>query len=110
MQLPSAVLNVGADGAKGEIVVACLEESFPVRKIDSPSARCGDSLSQGPARGQSHRYGIHCYVSRVVSRGCHWLDSMIFVLNPKDARGDHVRRHRTNPAPARGAANLGAHL
>ena len=33
MQTPTKVLNIGADVAKDEIVVACSEESFPTRKI-----------------------------------------------------------------------------
>ncbi len=33
MQTPVIVLNIGADVAKDEIVVACSERSFPVRKI-----------------------------------------------------------------------------
>jgi hypothetical protein len=33
MQTPAVVLNIGADVAKDEIVVACSEGSFPVRKV-----------------------------------------------------------------------------
>ena len=33
MQTPTKVRNIGADVAKDEIVVACSEGSFPVRKI-----------------------------------------------------------------------------
>ncbi len=33
MQTPTIVLNIGADVAKDEIVVACSEGSFPVRKL-----------------------------------------------------------------------------
>jgi hypothetical protein len=33
MQTPSVMLNIGADVAKEEIVVACSEGSFPVRKV-----------------------------------------------------------------------------
>ena|ERR1700682_2759439 len=33
MQTPSVVLNIGADVAKDEIVMACSEGSFPVRKV-----------------------------------------------------------------------------
>ncbi len=33
MQTPAVVLNIGADVAKDEIVAACSEGSFPVRKV-----------------------------------------------------------------------------
>ncbi len=33
MQTPAVVLNIGADVAKDEIVVACSEGSFPVRQV-----------------------------------------------------------------------------
>ena len=33
MQTPNQVLNVGADVAKDEIVMACSAGSFPVRKV-----------------------------------------------------------------------------
>ena len=33
MQTPTEILNIGADVAKDEIVVACSEGSFPVRKL-----------------------------------------------------------------------------
>ena len=58
MQTPSVVLNIGADVAKDEIVVACSEGSFPVRKVANQRA-CGAYLSQGSACGQPYRRGIH---------------------------------------------------
>ena len=33
MQTPTEIINIGADVAKDEIVVACSEGSFPVRKL-----------------------------------------------------------------------------
>jgi hypothetical protein len=33
MQTPTQVLNIGADVAKDEIVVACSEGSFPAHKL-----------------------------------------------------------------------------
>lgn len=38
MQTPSVVLNIGVDVAKGEVMVACAEESFATRKIANQRA------------------------------------------------------------------------
>ena len=38
MQTPALVLNIGADVAKDEIVAACSEGSFPVRKVANQRA------------------------------------------------------------------------
>ena len=55
MQSPSVVLNIGADIAKDEIVVACSEGSFPVRKAANQRTA---GLAQGSAGGRPHRRGI----------------------------------------------------
>jgi hypothetical protein len=38
MQTPTVVLNIGADVAKDEIMVACSEGSFPVRQVANQRA------------------------------------------------------------------------
>ena len=61
MQTPAVVLNIGADVAKNEIVAACSEGSFPVRKVANQRTALLAflKLSQGTACGQPHRCGIH---------------------------------------------------
>jgi hypothetical protein len=55
MQIPSAVLNIGADVAKDAIVVACSEGSFPVREV--ANQRGGAYLKGLPAM---HRWNLLC--------------------------------------------------
>jgi len=48
MQNPSVVLNIGADVAKADIMVACADDSFPTRKIDNQRTPLQTSLKGLP--------------------------------------------------------------
>jgi len=85
MQTPFEVLNIGADVAKDEIVVACSEGSFPVRKIENKRAAVTAflrDLSAGSRIGLESTGIFHELLAEVA----HKLGFIVFVLNPKDAR------------------------
>ena len=69
MQTPTKLLNIGADVAKDEIVMACSEGSFPVRKLANQRTALL-AFPQEPACRQPHRHGIHRHLSRVVCQPC----------------------------------------
>ena len=85
MQTPFEVLNIGADVAKDEIVVACSEGSFPVRKIENKRAAVTAflrDLSAGSRIGLESTGIFHELLAEVA----HKLGFIVFVLNPKDVR------------------------
>jgi transposase len=84
MQTPSEVLNIGADVAKDEIVVARSEGSFPVRKIANQRAAVTAFLKGLP---QGSRIGLEStgIYHELLAEAAHKLGFVVFVLNPKDA-------------------------
>ena len=85
MQTPSVVLNIGADVAKNEIVVACSEGSFPVRKVANQRTALLAFLKGLPA---SSRIGVESTGSHheLFAEAAHKLGFLVYVLNPKDTR------------------------
>ncbi len=85
MQIPTQVLNIGADVAKDEIVVACSEGSFPVRKFENQRTALLAFLKGLPpcSRIGMESTGIYHELFANLARK---LGFIVFVLNPKDAR------------------------
>src|ERR1700736_6322989 len=85
MQTPSVVLNIGADVAKDEIVVACSEGSFPVRKVANQRTVLLAFLKGLPA---GSRIGVESTGSyhELFAEAAHKLGFLVFLLNPKDTR------------------------
>ena len=85
MQTPSVVLNIGADVAKDEIVVACSEGSFPVRKVANQRTALLVLLKGLPA---GSRIGVESTGSHheLFADAAHKLGFLVYVLNPKDTR------------------------
>src|ERR1700676_1516127 len=85
MQTPSVVLNIGADVAKDEIMVACCEGSFPVRKVANQRAAVLAFLKGLPA---GSRIGVESTGSyhELFADAAHKLGFLVFLLNPKDTR------------------------
>jgi len=85
MQTPSAVLNIGADVAKDEIVVACSEGSFPVRTLANQRTALRAFLKGLPvgSRLGMESTGTH---HELLANAAHQLGFIVFVLNPKDVR------------------------
>jgi len=85
MQTPSAMLNIGADIGKDEIVVACAEERFSPRKIANRRAELLvwlKGLPAGSRIGMESTGGYH----ELLAEAAHQLGFIVFVLNPKDTR------------------------
>ena len=85
MQTPSAVLNIGADVGKDEIVVACAEESFSPRKITNRRAEIMawlKTLPPGSRLGMESTGSYH----ELLAETAHQLGFVVYVLNPKDTR------------------------
>jgi transposase len=85
MQTPAVVLNIGADVAKDEIVVACSEGSFPVRQVANKRAAVLVFLKGLPA---GSRIGVESTGSyhELFADAAHQLGFLVFLLNPKDTR------------------------
>ena len=85
MQTPTVVLNIGADVAKDEIVVACSEGSFPVRKVANQRTAVLAFLKGLPA---GSRIGVESTGSyhELFADAAHQLGFLVFLLNPKDTR------------------------
>ena len=85
MQTPTEILNIGADVAKDEIVVACSEGSFPVRKLANQRTALLaflKGLPSGSCIGMESTGTYH----ELFANAAHKLGFIVFVLNPKDAR------------------------
>lgn len=85
MQTPTKVLNIGADVAKDEIVVACSEGSFPTRKLANQRTALLaflKSLPPGSCIGMESTGIYH----ELFANLAHKFGFMVFVLNPKDTR------------------------
>jgi transposase len=85
MQTSTEVLNIGADVAKDEIVVACSEGSFAARKLANQRRSLLAFLKGLPAGSRigMESTGIH---HELFANAAHQLGFIVFVLNPKDAR------------------------
>ncbi len=85
MQTPTEVLNIGADVAKEEIVVACSQGSFPVRKLANQRSALLAFLKDLPAGSRIGMESTGAY-HELLADAAHKLGFVVFVLNPKDAR------------------------
>lgn len=85
MQFPAAALNIGADVAKDEIVVASAEASFPVRKIANQRATILTFLKGLPGGSRIGMESTGSY-HELLADTAHKLGFVVYVLNPKDAR------------------------
>ena len=85
MQTPTEVLNIGADVAKDEVVVACSVGSFPTRPLANQRTVLLSflkNLSAGSRIGMESTGTYH----ELFANLAHKLGFIVFVLNPKDAR------------------------
>src|SRR5882672_3293926 len=85
MQTPTEVLNIGADVAKDEIVVACSQARFPVRKLANQRSALLAFLKGLPAGSRIGMESTGTY-HELLANAAHKLGFVVFVLNPKDAR------------------------
>jgi transposase len=85
MQTPAKLCNVGADVAKDEIVMACSEGSFPVRKIANQRTALLTFLKTLPSGSRIGMESTGIY-HEIFASLAHKLGFIVFVLNPKDAR------------------------
>jgi transposase len=85
MQSPTEALNIGADVAKDEIVVACSLGSFPVRKLANQRSALLAFLKGLPAGSRIGMESTGAY-HELFADAAYKLGFVVFVLNPKDAR------------------------
>ncbi len=111
MQTQTKVLDIGADVAKDEIVVACSEGSFPVRKLANQRAALLAFLKGLPKGSRIGMESTGIYHELFASLA-HKLGFIVYVLNPKDVR--HYakgvgRRGKTDRIDAELIARMVAH-
>ena len=85
MQTPAVVLNIGADVAKDEIVVACSEGSFPVRQVANQRPALLAFLKGLPAGSRIGVESTGTYHELFAGLAIQ-LGFLVFLLNPKDTR------------------------
>jgi transposase len=85
MQTPTEVLNIGADVAKDEIVVACSRGSFPARTLANRRTALLAFLKGLPAGSRIGMESTGTY-HELFANLAHQLGFIVIVLNPKDAR------------------------
>ncbi len=85
MQTPTKVLDIGADVAKDEIVVACSEGSFPVRKLANQRTALLAFLKGLPKGSRIGMESTGIY-HELFAHLAHKLGFIVYVLNPKDVR------------------------
>lgn len=85
MQTPTKVLNIGADVAKDEIVVACSEGSFQTRPLTNQRTALLAFLKGLPAGSRIGMESTGIY-HELFANIAQKLGLIVFVLNPKDAR------------------------
>lgn len=86
MQTPlSEVLNIGADVAKDEIVLACSEGNFPVRKVANQRTAVTAFLKGLPTGSRIAMESTGTY-HELLAETAYRLHFVVFVLNPKDVR------------------------
>lgn len=85
MQTQNQVRNVGADVAKDEIVMACSDGGFPVRKIPNQRAPLRAFLKTLPPGSRIGMESTGIYHDLLADLACK-QGLVVYVLNPKDAR------------------------
>lgn len=85
MQTSTEVLNIGADVAKDEVVVACSQGSFAVRTLVNQRRALLAFLKDLPAGSRIGMESTGIY-HELFANAAHQLGFTVFVLNPKDAR------------------------
>jgi transposase len=85
MQTSSAALNIGADVAKDEVVVACSEGSFAVHGVKNQRTDLVAFLKGLPAGSRLGLESTGIY-HELLANLAHKLGLVVYVLNPKDAR------------------------
>jgi len=85
MQTPTQALNIGADVAKDEIVVACSEGSLRTRKLANQRTALLAFLKGLPPGSRIGMESTGIY-HELFANTAHQLGFIVFVLNPKDAR------------------------
>ena len=85
MQTPTEVLNIGADVAMDEIVVACSQASVAARTLANQRTALRAFLKGLPAGSRIGMESTGTY-HELFANAAHQLGFIIFVLNPKDAR------------------------
>jgi transposase len=85
MQTPTKLHSIGADVAKDEIVMACSEGSFPVRKIANRRTALLAFLKSLPPGSRIGMESTGIY-HELFANLAHKLGFTVYVLNPKDAR------------------------
>lgn len=85
MQTSTAVLNIGVDVAKSDIMVACAEEGFSTRKIANQRAALVAFLKGLPTGSRIGVEATGCY-HELVAEIAHKRGFVVYVLNPKDTR------------------------
>src|SRR5258708_34228838 len=83
MQIPAVVLNIGADVAKDEIVAACSEGSFPVRKVPNQRAAVLAFLKGLPAGSRIAVESTGSYPA-LFAAVANQLGFLALLLDPKD--------------------------
>lgn len=85
MQMQTLPLNVGADVAKDEIVLACAKQSFAPRAIANRRIALLSALKSLPA---GSRIGMEATGSyhELLATLAHKLGFLVYVLNPNDTR------------------------
>jgi len=78
-------LNIGADVAKDEIVVACAQQSFTRRKIANTRCALRAWLKTLPAESRIGMESTSTY-HEPLAELAHKLGFIVYVLNPKDVR------------------------
>ena len=85
MQTPTQALNIGADVAKDEIVVACSEGSLRTRKLANQRTALLAFLKGLPPGSRIGMESTGIY-HELFANTAHQFGFIVFVLNPKDAR------------------------
>lgn len=85
MQTPTKMLNIGADVAKDEVVVACSKGSFSTRPLANQRTALLAFLKKLPAGSRIGMESTGIY-HELFANIAHKLGFIVFVLNPKDAR------------------------
>ena len=85
MSIAQLPLDVGADVAKDEIVVACAQHSFPPRKIANTRVALLAWLKSLPAASRIGMESTGSY-HELLAQLAHQLGLVVYLLNPKDVR------------------------
>jgi len=85
MQTSTEVINIGADVAKDDIVVACSVGSFPTRTLANQRTALLAFLKSLPAGSRIGMESTGTY-HELFANAAHQFGFIVFVLNPKDAR------------------------